>query len=238
MTDIWKPPPSPPLLVLAAHAVHIWRAWLDQSPAPYAPLLSADESERASRFHFERDRRRYTVGHGIVRQILSRYVGLPPAALTFQQEPYGKPSLTHSSLAFNLSHSQEVLLLAVSLTRMVGVDVEFMRPMRDLFGIARTAFSDVERRALVAVPEADRVTAFFQIWTRKEAFIKAVGKGLSYPLDAFDVNLGEPARILRIYDDDARNWSLYGFRVADEYMGAVVVAGGQPCELEFYHYGD
>lgn len=170
-------------------------------------VLSADERERAARFHFLKDREHFIAARGLLRLLLSRYLDLPPQQLSFSYSPYGKPALAGerdcTSLRFNVSHSHGVALYAFTLEREVGVDVEYIR--QDVVGesIAEHFFSAQEVTSLRALPAGVQPQAFFNCWTRKEAFIKARGEGLSFPLDQFDVSLvpGEATALISTRND-------------------------------------
>jgi 4'-phosphopantetheinyl transferase len=216
--------------------VHVWSAPLDppeEAVRLYGALLAPDERARAERFRFERDRRRFTVARGVLRSMLGRYLELDPRRVEFLYESHGKPALAGEAagagLRFNVSHSGEMALYAVSGGRELGVDVEEVRSMEDGLDIAERFFSASEVAAFRALPAELRDDAFFNCWTRKEAFIKAVGEGLSFPLHVFDVSLapGEPARLLASRDpDQAERWSLRGLPdPAPGYRAAVVVEG-------------
>jgi 4'-phosphopantetheinyl transferase len=192
-------------------------------------LLSAEERARSGRFVFERDRHRYVAAHGRLREILAGYVGAAPASLTFASSPSGKPALAEprTELRFNLSHSRGLALVAVTRGREVGVDLEAIRAVEDLDDLAASCFSPAETRALAAVPEGSRLEAFFDGWTRKEAFVKLLGDGLSRPLDSFDVTLGpgEPARLLRVAGARAADWAIQQVEVGPGYRGALASEG-------------
>jgi 4'-phosphopantetheinyl transferase len=209
----------------------VWRVPLD-APAQVVgrlrSLLSAEERTRAARFVFEADRRRFVVAHGTLREILAGYVGVAPASLTFASGPLGKPALVEPrSLRFNLSHSGGLALVAVALGREVGVDLEAHRPLPDLDALAECCFSPGERRALAAVPEAQRLVSFFDGWARKEAFLKLLGDGLARPLDSFDVTLspGEPALLVRVAGDSISAWTLHSVQVGPGHAGALAIEG-------------
>lgn len=225
------------LPALAADHVHVWHIALAQGHGEVrrlSALLSPDEAERAARFHFERDRRRFAVGRAALREILAEYAGVPAADLRFAYAAHGKPALTAprsaAGLRFNLSHSDEVGLCAVSLRREIGIDVERIRPLDDLDQLADQLFSPRERAALGRLTGPARVAGFFNAWTRKEAFVKALGEGLSHPLERFDVSLAPdaPARLERIDGDAERasRWWLSAVDAGGEYTAAVVVRGG------------
>lgn len=241
----FAPPPDPPPPP-AAGEVDVWIVPLDPSEAEVAALarlLSPDEAERAARFRFERHRRRYTVGRGALRTLLGRYLDVPPRAVAFGYGGKGKPFLAQPPgetpalrplrspldfpLHFNLSNSEELALVAFCREAEVGADVERLRPMPDGLQIAERFFSAAERQALAAQPPEERDRAFFRCWTRKEAYLKAVGDGITAPLDAFDVTLapGEPPRMLSIDGDPDRAaaWELVHVDPAAGYLGALAL---------------
>jgi 4'-phosphopantetheinyl transferase len=187
--------------------------------------------ERAGRFHFARDRDHYTVARAVLRDILGRYLGLAPASLRFKYNPFGKPSLDDGArgVRFNLSHSGGIALYAVALGREVGVDVEQLKDEMDCGGVAERFFSPSEVAALRTLPPEAQKRAFFDCWTRKEAYVKARGDGLSLPLDSFDVSVapGEPAALLRTRDDacEASRWTLRELSTEPGYAAALAVEG-------------
>jgi 4'-phosphopantetheinyl transferase len=226
-SSIWTAPPQVP--ALPTGEVHVWRIDLEQQPErleKFRTTLETHELEQAGRFHFEKHRRHFVVARGSLRYVLARYLETRPELLRFSYGAYGKPALPgQHSLRFNLSHSHEVALLAVALNAELGVDVEHVRADFASEDIARRFFSRVEVETFNALPGEQQVAAFFRCWTRKEAYIKAIGKGLSQPLDGFDVTLapGEPAALLRADEDDATRWSLSDIDVGGNYAGALAV---------------
>ena len=223
----WSEPPEA-ALSLATGEVHVWRLALDQPESvltEFRRTLEADELERAGRFHFEKHRRHFVVGRGGLRHVLSRYLDVKPEELRFTYGAFGKPALVGDELRFNMSHSHGVALFAVAADRELGVDVEHMRADFASEDIARRFFSPVEVAAFGALQKEEQVAAFFRCWTRKEAYIKAIGRGLSEPLDAFDVTLapGEAATLLRASGQDVSRWSLFDLDVGEGYAGALLV---------------
>jgi 4'-phosphopantetheinyl transferase len=213
--------------------VHVWRAPLSISDPERADLLatlSPDERARADRFHFDRDRAHFIAGRGFLRAILGAYLDVAPRALVFDYSPHGKPRLATGAggLRFNLSHSHDLALCAVALDRELGVDVEYIQPRLEE-GIAERFFSRREVAALRSLPAEAQSAAFFACWTRKEAYVKAHGQGLSLRLDRFDVSLapGEPAALLRTEDDpaEAMRWSLRELVPGPGYAGALAAEG-------------
>jgi 4'-phosphopantetheinyl transferase len=233
MSDkIW--PLSPGKVVLPHHEVHVWMVSLDV-PEPirigHFCNLSRDEKERAERFYFDRDRFRYIVARGVLRRLIGLYLDLNPANIQFIYSDYGKPFLDRkeTALTFNVSHSGDLALLAFSYNRLIGVDVERIRPLSDAKPIAERFFSPTEYNQFITVPEKLEVEAFFNCWTRKEAYIKAIGDGLSYPLDVFDVTLlpGEPAKLLHVEGSEAEaaKWTLHSLKPDADYLGAIIAEG-------------
>lgn len=212
--------------------ITVWRIALDPA-APPGPadvaLLSDAERERAARFRFDRDRNRWLHAHVALRRILGAELDVAPAALRFAHGPRGKPRLawpTQPPLEFNLSDAADLALLALSRSGPVGVDVEHVERVADLEAIAASHFAPEERAALFALPEAERTDGFYRLWTRKEAYIKAIGIGLSFGLDRFAVTI-EPAapRFLRIDGsaDEARAWTLLNVPTFGPYLGALAI---------------
>jgi len=224
---LWTaPPPSPSL---EAGTVHVWRVALnkeDDQLERFRATLEPHELERAGRFHFDKHRRHFIVARGFLRWVVARYLQTQPDALRFSYSDYGKPALeAEHALRFNLSHSNEVALLAVTLDAELGVDVEHIRADFASEDIARRFFSRAEVDVFNALPPQERVAAFFRCWTRKEAYIKAIGKGLSQALDEFDVTLapGIAPALLRAKDDDASRWWLTDIDVGEGYAAALAV---------------
>lgn len=213
--------------------IHIWRVPLEQSPATIASLKSLlieSEVQRAGRFYFARDQRRYTVARGALRLLLGRYLDQVPSLLKIDYTKYSKPFLTDSSLKFNVSHSGEMALIGFVWGREIGVDVEFTgRVIDDAPAIAQRFFSANENVVFQQVPLHLQQTAFYNCWTRKEAYIKAIGEGLSHPLDTFDVTLrpGEPAKFLSISNDPVltSQWSLTAIDPGRDYIAAIAIKG-------------
>jgi 4'-phosphopantetheinyl transferase len=236
----WTPPPDS--LKLDSKHVDIWRLSLDLSADSVKSLestLSADETKRAARFHFEVDKNRFIVAHGVLRRIIGRYLQCDPAELTFSVNDYGKPALVNSALEFNLSHSGDFALIAVTQGRKIGVDVERIRQGISSHVIAQQYFSKSEVAELQTLPLEQRVNGFFTCWTRKEAYIKAQGLGLALPLESFDVSLtpGQPAilRATRPEPQEAARWTLRSLDVDSKYAGAVAIEGAE-FDFRFFSY--
>lgn len=225
----WTIPPA--RLELTPNTVHVWRSSLDWPTARLAAglnLLSADERQRAFRFVREQDRQRFIAARAALRLLLSRYVQRPPEQLVFTYNEYGKPALVDgSALAFNLAHSEGLGLCAVSPSRPLGIDVEAERATVEFEMLWPRITSSAERDLWPFLVPAQQQRVFFQLWTRKEAVIKALGLGLSLPLDRLtvlnvsaDLVLGEAARSLR----------LQSFCPQPDYLGALATPGQPDCK--------
>jgi 4'-phosphopantetheinyl transferase len=224
-------PDSPEHPDIAPNEVHIWRARLDCTEILLQQLeesLAADELARADRYIFKTDRDSFVATRGILRQLLAKYVNHSPADLNFAYHQRGKPYLvpqpSEPRIEFNISHSQGLALLAFTLGHEVGVDVEFVRP--DLAGeeIAIRYFSSREIDELRSLPASSRIEGFFLCWTRKEAYIKALGEGLQMPLTSFSVSL-TPSQPEHLDSADSSRWTLRSLTPASGYLGAVVAEG-------------
>jgi 4'-phosphopantetheinyl transferase len=217
---------------LSSDAAHVWQTAVGDSSVLewLRGLLSPEELQRAARFRFDRDRNVFIRARGWLRALAGAYTGSRPAEIAFRYSERGKPELAAgaaSNLRFNVSHSGEVVLLAFALGRRLGVDVEKIRKDFAITEIAERFFSPVERAGLRALPSGLQHQAFFRCWTRKEAYIKATGDGLSLPLDQFDVSFGpnQPAQILETRPDPAEveRWLLRDLDIGEQYAGAVVI---------------
>lgn len=207
--------------------LYVWSLDGDESERlRLARLLSHDETARAERLVFERDRHRFIVARGRLREILARVTKREPEALRFSYAAHGKPSLEGCAEKFNLTHSQSTAALGITRAHEIGVDVECVRPLKE--DIAGRFFSPAEVAALRALPADLQTEAFFRCWTRKEAVVKAIGDGLSHPLDSFDVSLAsdEVAAVQRIDGDSPDRWRLATFKPASGYTGAIACRTG------------
>lgn len=233
LIEQWKNPTD---YCLHVGDVHVWRVSLDQ-PLPVVKRLeewlSEDEQRRAIRYHFPEHRDRFVVCHAALRAIISRYLNRPSREIEFGYGAQGKPYLNHPQenipLHFNLSHSHNLALIAVTLQREIGVDLEYIRPDFIPGEIAERFFSPAENEKLRTLPASEQRLAFFHCYTRKEAFIKARGDGLTCPLDQFDVEVmpGRAAALLRTCWDpqEASRWSMANLAPGPGYVGALVVEG-------------
>lgn len=230
----WREPPVD--LALLSGDIHVWRASLDQPAACVQRLvqtLSANERLRAESFHFERDKLRFIASRGILRMILSRYLGIEPGQLRFDYSLYGKPSLAKmpkgGKICFNLSHSHELVLYAMAHKQEMGVDLEYIRPIAEASQIVEQFFSARERAVFRALPISQKQEAFLNCWTRKEAYLKANGCGLDWPLGEVEVSLtpGKPPKLLSIAGDcqEASRWFIQALTPAPGYVAALAVKG-------------
>ena len=227
---LWPAAPSGELRV-TEDEVHVWAVQLDRDASvirEMATLLDDEERDRASRFRRRVDRDRFIIAHAALRRILARYLRKPAQSLRFRRDRFGKPSLAHrTDVTFNMAHADSVALIAVAAGRPVGVDVERVTHLDDAFDVAEICFAPAERRVLHAVPAEQVSDTFFNCWTRKEAFIKAVGTGLSAPLKAFEVSLepDTPARLCRVSGSErvAASWTMEALQPATGYVGALAV---------------
>lgn len=220
---------------LGSREVHVWRvdARVASDAGRLFALLAPDEVERARRFRFEKDRTRFAVARGLLRTMLGRYLRAEPSRLRFSHNDYGKPALAdagdESPLRFNVAHSGDIVLLAFTRGREIGVDVEKLRADFATEEIAARFFSRREVEALAALPNELRVRSFFRCWTMKEAYIKARGEGLSLALDGFAVSVDprEPASLLWSQggSEEIARWSLWDLSPGDAYAGALAAEG-------------
>jgi 4'-phosphopantetheinyl transferase len=219
-------------LKLKRNEIHVWTAWIKSNSLAeqFRSILSKDENVRADRFYFQRDRDRFILARGFLRILLSHYLDLLPSQVEFNYGLYGKPFLDHGSnsenLQFNISHSGDLALFAFTKGIEIGVDVEQMRPEPVEDEVAERFFSDTEVSAFRSVPQCERQVAFFNCWTRKEAYIKAKGAGLSIKLDQFSVSLipAEPPVLLQSsFDPDPTRWQFHSFLPAPGYVAALAI---------------
>src|SRR5438045_1350192 len=231
---IWKTPPAH--WELSPSAVHVWIADVSESAASdrWREILSPEEQERAGRFRFAKDRVQYSACRGILRLMLAGYLNIKPTEVRFGYNGHGKPGLADelnpAKLRFNVAHSHGLGLFAVTFDREIGIDIEQIRPEVATQEIAERFFAPEEVQTLFDLQPAERTAAFFHCWTRKEAFIKARGLGLSLPLNQFVVAFGPgtmPA-VLSAKDDPQASgrWSVIDLNPAKGYAGAVVVETG------------
>lgn len=209
----------------------LWCLYLDKpiNATSLWPLLSSDEQARASRFHFAPDQRRFIIRRASLRQLLSRYIPVSPPDLRFSYNAYGKPSLIAPAQSkvpfFNMSHSADLVIYAINWDTPIGVDVEKKRLLPDFLDMANSYFAERELNTLRSLPLAQHPDAFFNAWTRKEAFIKAHGMGLNLPLNQFEVSLApqDPAALLATHWNPAevQQWQITAFSPHPDYIAAL-----------------
>ena len=237
-TAISVPASLPKPFHLAADEVHIWCYSLDVPPETSARLytiLAPEERIRCARFYFERDRQRFITSRGVLRELLGRYLQTDPGQISLVYNEFGKPDLGPefaNGLKFNLSHSAGLALIGFAAVSNVGVDLEYIRTQSDYVDIARNFFSASEVNYLTNLPPQLRAEAFFNCWTKKEAYLKACGEGLATPLNSFSVPVTTDAAHtpvdLYVPTKDSfpdKHWSLYPLRPAPGYAGALAIEG-------------
>ena len=232
--SVWKIPPK--FLSLESDIVHVWRIQLDLNKhdlTKFLGVLSEDEVDRAKKLYVEADRIRYIVVRAALRIILGNYEGVAPSDLDIAYSQQGKPYLSSKSkmkdIKFNLSHTGDLGLIAVAVGRQVGVDIELVRQESSIKTIAKRFFSPEENRKLTALPDSLQPEAFFTCWTRKEAFVKATGKGLLIPLNQFQVSFypDDTPQLLNVGNDpdEPERWSMFHLDPGLDYVGALIVEG-------------
>lgn len=216
-------------LQLSNNDIHIWTMPTKASDAVVAQfrrVLSEDEAKRAARFRFSHLRDSFVITHGVLRHLLARYLSLDAARICFNYGDKGKPGLASAgNLQFNLTHSGGIAAVAFTTGCQLGIDAEHIRPVEEMQQIANRYFASDEAAELMLLPEDEREAGFFRCWTRKEAYIKAIGDGLSCALDSFQVTLlpNVPPRLVHIEGDRvaAEMWSLHDLSLAPEYVAAL-----------------
>lgn len=227
-------PAAPAELRLAAHEVHVWASSLRVSSdilTGFMAMLSPLEKEHAGKFKFHLHRNRFIAGRGLLRTILGRYLQTRPSKLDFVYSPQGKPALDLKSggagFHFNLAHTEDLALFGVTRVGPVGVDVESIRPVKEIGDLVARFFSQRENMSFQKVPMGGKPAAFFNFWTRKEALLKATGEGITSSLNLVEVSFlpDEPARVLAISGDSkkAASWSLHALSPAPGFVGAVAI---------------
>ena len=222
---------APSSISINCQEIHLWKCFFETElvdSAKFQRLLSNCESQRAARFVYRHDRRRYIFFHGALRTILGAYTHVQPHLLEFSQNKYGKPFIltrdNSCKLQFSLSHSKDIALIAITRDREVGVDVEYIRPMQDAREITRKYFSCVERRIMLQLEDDVFNEMFFVCWTQKEAFIKAIGRGFSFSLDQFTVPIFGSNKKVNCRESGA--WRYESFTVHPGYVGALASKKG------------
>ena len=218
--------------VLSKERVHIWRANLNPSPEEVthlSALLAADETVRANKYRFPEHRRRFIVARGILRQLLGNYLDISPKSLKFEYSDRGKPHFglnTGKAMQFNISHSEEYALFGFTYDRLIGVDIEYLREMPDAVKIAKRFFSPQEYELICNLDAKQQRQAFFKLWTAKEAYLKAIGTGLS-GLASININLDPSCDRIYLSSNDnsasVDNWSIYSCIPTPNYVGTIAI---------------
>ena len=243
---VFSPPPSD--LKLTLNEIHIWSTCLDQPLTGVHALeniLSREEKIRAKNFHFEKHRMRFIVGRGFLRTMLGRYLGVKPGRLQILHGKNGKPALAgtyaDTRVSFNLSHSKGQALYAITLGREIGVDIEYIHDFSGMEQIADNILSASEKIAFRELPKQKKIKAFFKWWTRKEAFLKALGTGLSQPMDMIDISTfyGEETagEKIEVCSDEISKWSIHDIEPIPGFAAACA-AEGRNWRLHYWQWSN
>ncbi len=243
VTDWCKMPEIP---ALEPFKIHLWRINLEEPEADESHLyycLSDEECDQAARFHYNRDRRRFLKRRSVLRHLLAKYLGVDAKIVRYSAMPNGKPFMEGqggpAGIRFSCSHSASWGLIAIGHGGEIGVDLERHRPLANLLDLAHACFSDQEIGEFMSIPEALKARYFFDAWTRKEAFVKAIGLGLSFALKDFSVSLtpNQPAKLLNVKNDLAvvERWKMLSIDVNSDYSAALV-AEGEPACLRYFEW--
>ncbi|WP_395375874.1 4'-phosphopantetheinyl transferase family protein [Marinicella sp. W31] len=225
--------------------VHIWLISFKKLVSDYHDfyaMLSPDEIERAHQFRFAKDRNAFVITRGALRKLISHYLSIQAIDISFRYTEYDKPVLRtpeNNTIQFNVSHSGDYGLIAISRCSPLGIDIEEMKTDLDLMEMAQQVFSGSEYQQLIQLPEAKRIQAFYNGWTRKEAYIKGDGKGLSIPLKSFNVSLvdkEQPILLATAHDEQAcDHWSIYNINTPENYAGALAIKS-KKCQIKLFIY--
>ncbi|OGT09380.1 MAG: hypothetical protein A2V89_02745 [Gammaproteobacteria bacterium RBG_16_37_9] len=238
---LWQSPKN--FQILKANQAHVWRATLirtEKDLADLSSLLSPQEKERAAKYMVKKAADSFIISRAVLRALLAKYLQIEPQSIVFQQNKYGKLYLDSSLLQFNISHSHGLALFIFALNAPVGIDVEFVRHDYKFTDIAKKFFSKAEVAELFSLPVSQQIQAFFNCWSRKEAFIKALGEGMFSPLDEFsvEVSVSKEGQVRLSYandDQEGKFWTLEALDPADEYSGAFAV-GLAEYTTDFYDF--
>ncbi|MBN2040683.1 MAG: 4'-phosphopantetheinyl transferase superfamily protein [Spirochaetes bacterium] len=243
LPKIWKTPEMP--AILKGNEAHIWLVEINKQVREldyYASILTSDEKKRSSRFVFEKDRNRDIINRAVLRLLLSKYIKIDPGRINYNYNKFNKPELSHpvnNELKFNLSHSGNLIIYAFSLRREIGIDIEKKRELNDADGIISRFCSEQEKSEYFSYPAEERGNIFISCWTRKEAYIKARGEGLAFPLNNFTMTLApdkSPA-LMHVKDEKAeeKRWSFYNIIVPDDYNSTLAIEGNN-IKLLYYKW--
>jgi 4'-phosphopantetheinyl transferase len=231
--------------IISSNEVHVWRFYQEEINSQIKTLqdiLSPDELGRSQKFHFEKDRKRFIIFRAMLRRILSSYLGKNPQQIEFNYTSFGKPFLSidseNDTISFNLSHSGGVALYAITRNQKIGIDVEQVRDHTDVMAIAKRFFSPGEIGDMEKANGKNHTELFFRYWTRKEAFVKALGKGVSFPMERLDVSLlNKFSSIIKVTAENNENVCLYvqDLFAVDGYAAAIATEANDP-EISCWHF--
>lgn len=218
---------------LENNQIHIWRIDINNPTVDvdhlFSDILSEDEKKRADRLRSEKDKRRFIVSRGLLRENLGSYLGAEPSEITFDYNKYGKPDIKPKynprNIKFNVSHSANLAIYAISQNREIGVDLEYIREVRTADKIIKRFFTKQETDFYHSQPEGKKNLAFFTLWTRKEAYSKARGMGIGLPLKEFDLNLIPNPRNISSDNKPKSKWSLIDIEINEDYLAALATEG-------------
>ncbi|MDJ0533219.1 MAG: 4'-phosphopantetheinyl transferase superfamily protein [Xenococcaceae cyanobacterium MO_207.B15] len=231
---VWQNPS--PNLTLLNDEIHLWRANLNLSPQHIEQLettLSEDEQLRANRFRFPNHRRRFVAARGILRQLLGFYLQTSGDIVSFTYNLKGKPQLapdfSNTNLEFNISHSQDLALYSFNRDQIIGIDLEYLRDNVDYENIAQRFFCQREFNLITTCPKQQQLARFYQLWTAKEAYLKATGEGLAGGLETLEINFDSAGNIylykIKNQKNLAHQWSLYNFIPETNFIATIALSG-------------
>lgn len=228
MDIVWKSPPEQ--LTIKSQEVHLWKTNLQQSSINIKnsfKILNQEEKIKAQRFHFEKHQHRFILARSSLKRILSLYLSIPPETIALDYSDYGKPQLVDhlnkKQLQFNLSHSQDLAIYAITPYYLIGVDLEYIRPMPDAETLAKRFFSDQEFVTINRLPTVKKEQEFFTLWTAKEAYLKAIGKGISGGLEKVEISTDYPVKFITLPDCNNINYKLSYLAPHQNYLGAIAI---------------
>lgn len=228
MDSIWQQPPQE--LNINSQEVHLWKMNLETSSINIQDamkILNEEETIKAQKFRFEKHQKRFIVARSTLKHILSHYLGISPEKIAFQYGSHGKPKLVDKmntiQLEFNLSHSEELAIYGITCHHLIGVDVEYLRPMPDAEKLAKRFFCHQEFEKINSLSIIHKNTEFFKLWTAKEAYLKATGKGISGGLDKVEISTDEPRKFINLPQPNKTTWKLLSFVPQTNYLAAMAV---------------
>ncbi|ACB51895.1 4'-phosphopantetheinyl transferase [Crocosphaera subtropica ATCC 51142] len=237
MNIIWKSPSKH--LTINPQEVHIWKTNLEQLSIDFQNsfnLLNEEEKIKAQRFHFEKHQKRFTLARSSLKKILSFYLSISPQDIKFQYSDYGKPKIIDKinliNLQFNVSHSEDIAIYGVTCDYFIGVDVEYIRPMPEAENLAKRFFSQKEYQQIRGLSSEEKNREFFKLWTGKEAYLKAIGKGIGGGLEKVEISTHKPIKFINLPECNNINYNLLYLTPHDNYLAAIAVEENE----QTYHY--